>query len=677
MTMVETCNTSTSNVLEQSLDRIMCPVSFFWQPTRWEKLYEEFSLSVVLPVAGYYCAELCATFPSPVGYQVVKCQVVDIDECQLAEMDERELCGLNAACINVKASANLSTVEPNGYMCLCQHGYFTVQLWPTVCHGQGFDVTFFLTEKDKIMEEYGTQNLSWSNNTSATSVVSVVYLIRQVRQHVLSAIQQRVVGMGDSVSKTLFQASSIITEQSISFETTNIGTMWKVRVRIAAAFVETRTLIFRDMAAVIKDVLVHNESSSYVTHDVFELYTHTICGGNRSKNGVDDQSILYDVCTSNSDCVTRDSGMCNDEVAYLKVHAVETNSKSTNVDSLSNGGFELLSVRFDMTMRKWQLDLEFEDGRPKSRRILLLSKTREINGKRFFMSQDDLRCDSFQNVNSVSDHVVDLSRCIASISDNFNVLGSFHTWVYNNSIDNLKDLTTYRDLATGAFQPPLSSCTAKEHEQLDPSAIPQTANAAFISSTKIRRITVNLGYDDVVANVGMITQDVSTLDIRFVIGMATFQEKDGTISSTVAMRDIVTKIGSHFVLSHDITNEQVLDRVVPEISISLNIVSSPVIPSISWGFVSFYITLPNSAISAGITFDQDVIPVDSVIGSIAYFENSAIDTNPYPCIYLPDVESYGIFSESFACGRRLTSVSNISHICYQLQTFHTSIVSCI
>jgi len=122
---------------------------------------------------------------------------------------------------------------------------------------------------------------------------------------VLSAIQQRVVGVGDSVSTTLFEASSILTEQSITFETTNIGTMWKVRVRIAAAFVETRTLTFCDMAAVIKDVLVNNESSSYVTHDVFQLYTHTICGGNRSNNGVDDQSILYDVCTSNSDCVTR------------------------------------------------------------------------------------------------------------------------------------------------------------------------------------------------------------------------------------------------------------------------------------------------------------------------------------------------------------------------------------
>jgi len=72
---------------------------------------------------------------------------------QLAERDERELCGFNAACINVKTNANLSTVEPNGYMCLCQHGYFTVQLWPTVCHGQGFDVTFFLIENDKIMEE--------------------------------------------------------------------------------------------------------------------------------------------------------------------------------------------------------------------------------------------------------------------------------------------------------------------------------------------------------------------------------------------------------------------------------------------------------------------------------------------------------------------------------------------
>jgi len=225
------------------------------------------------------------------------------------------------------------------------------------------------------------------------------------------------------------------------------------------------------------------------------------------------------------------------------------------------------------------------------------------------------------------------------------VLRSFHTWVYNISIDNLKDLITYRDLATGTFQPPLSSCTAQEHDQFDPMDILKTTTGALGSSTKICRITVNLGYDDVVSSVGMITPGVSTLDIRFVIGLATFQENIGIMSSTVVMRDIFTKIGSHFVLNHDITNEQTVDRLVPEVSISLNIVSSSVIPSISWGFVSFYITLPNCTISAGITFDEDVVPVDSFIGSIAYFENSSIDTNPYPCIYLPDAERYQIFSE--------------------------------
>ena len=90
----------------------------------------------------------------------------------------------------------------------------------------------------------------------------------------------------------------------------------------------------------------------------------------------------------------------------------------------------------------------------------------------------------------------------------------------------------------------------------------------------------------------------------------------------------------------------------------MDIVSSPETPVHSWAFVSFYITLSSSAVAAGVRFDGDnFIPVDSVIGSIAMFENSAVDTNPYPCIYRPDGESYRIFSEKFACARVLNSVS--------------------
>ena len=73
----------------------------------------------------------------------------------------------------------------------------------------------------------------------------------------------------------------------------------------------------------------------------------------------------------------------------------------------------------------------------------------------------------------------------------------------------------------------------------------------------------------------------------------------------------------------------------------------------------FYITLPSSAVAAGVTFDDDVIPIDSVIGSIAFFENGAVDTNPYPCIYRPDGESFRMFSEQFACARALLSVSRV------------------
>jgi len=66
--------------------------------------------------------------------------------------------------------------------------------------------------------------------------------------------------------------------------------------------------------------------------------------------------------------------------------------------------------------------------------------------------------------------------------------------------------------------------------------------------------------------------------------------------------------------------------MAPEVSVSMHVVSAPMLPKRSWGFVTFYIHLPRSATAAGITFDHDVIPIDSVTGSIAFFEDGAVDT---------------------------------------------------
>jgi len=573
---------------------------------------------------------------------------VDIDECRLAEIAGQELCNLNAGCVNIKTPVMVDPAHSAGYMCVCHHGYFTTQLWPTVCSGQGFDVSFFLTEKTRQHPDLTV------GNYSGAAAISVVYLVRKAQKHVLELIQQRVVGVGDAVLSTLFEISSVFAEQSISYEATSAGMVWKVCVRIAAAFIDTRASTFRDIAATIRDALHNNE-----TWNLLQLHTHVICSGAANTDTLDGTLLLYNVCTGNTDCAGSHGGVCDDEVAYLQVQTVETSAKSSTVQASQAGDIQLISVRFDMDMRRWKMEVEFVDGCPDSRRILILSKTREINGGRFIVPPENARCGgAVAGTHGYGTHV-NVSTCVASLSETYTVLASFDAWAHNSSTDNLRDFSVYRDLATGPFSGPLLSCEAQEHIQINWSEMREIRAANTGDSRRLRRITVSLGYDDVVSAVGSSRPSTAGMDVNFFVGLVSLEDKNGTVSSITTTRDILTKIGSHFVLSHDITDEQDGNRVVPDLAISLNIVSSPETLSLSWGFVRFYITLPRSAVAAGVTFDDDVIPIDSVVGSIAFFENGAVDTNPYPCIYRPDGESYRIFSEKFACARALLSVSRL------------------
>ena len=85
--------------------------------------------------------------------------------------------------------------------------------------------------------------------------------------------------------------------------------------------------------------------------------------------------------------------------------------------------------------------------------------------------------------------------------------------------------------------------------------------------------------------------------------MATLRVRDGKMTTSVVTRDILTKIGNNYVLSHDITDESLNDIVVPSIAVSLYNVHSRTLPVSSWGFISYNIRLPPSAIAAGVTFD--------------------------------------------------------------------------
>jgi len=517
-----------------------------------------------------------------------------------------------------------------------------------VCSGQGFDVSFFLTEKTRQHHEFSV------GNYSGAAAISVFYLVRTAQKHVLELIQQRVVGVGDTVSSTLFGFSSVFAEQSISYEATSAGTVWKVCVRIAAVFIDTRASTFRDIAATIRDALHHNETWHFL-----QLHTHIICSGATNTENLDGTLLLYNVCTGNTDCAGTHGGVCDDEVAYLQVQTVQTSAKSSTVQPSQVGHIQLISVRFDMAMRRWTIEVEFVDGDPDSRRILILSKTREINGRRFILPHENARCGGVTAGNHGYGTLVNVSMCLASLSETYTVLASLDAWAHNSSSDNLRDFSVYRDLATGPFSGPLLSCEAQEHIQINWGEMHEIRAVNTGDLRRLRRVTVFLGYDDVVSAVGSSRPSTAGTDVNFFVGLVSLENKNGTVSSITATRDILTKIGSHFVLSHDITDEQDGNRVIPDLAISMNIVSSPETPSLSWGFVRFYITLPSSAIAAGVTFDDDVIPIDSVVGSIAFFENGAVDTNPYPCIYRPDGESYRIFSEKFACARALLSVSRV------------------
>jgi hypothetical protein len=149
----------------------------------------------------------------------------------------------------------------------------------------------------------------------------------------------------------------------------------------------------------------------------------------------------------------------------------------------------------------------------------------------------------------------------------------------------------------------------------------------------------------------------SEVSVDFFVVMATLRVRDGKKTTAVATRDILTKIGTNYVLSHDITDESLNDIVVPSIAVSLYNGHSRTLPVSSWGFISYNIRLPPSAIAAGVTVDQrDVIPVDSVIGSITFFQDDPLDTNAYPCIYRPSVESYVRFTAQVGCSNVIKSV---------------------
>jgi len=661
--------TTAQHTTTLSGDGLVCPVSSYWEPSRWLRWFDANVQLSSLPVAGYYCPSVCAQFPTPQGHQMQQCQLVDIDECAAAQHAGARICGLHATCINTPTRTGIAlgppdpphgTLNSTGYMCICQLGYFTVQMFPTECHDRGLEVAYFMTEE---AASYGTHLPLATNTTNTTTLapaISAMFRLTTARRLVLANIQALVPGINGSVSLSVFAASSVSTDTSITFETSGNSRVWKISMRLASAFVQMQDSTLKRMAIVIQDTLVGAGNV-----DDFHLHTQNICNG--------DGSTLQNVCSDNATCTVAGIGACTQNVAYVQAHLVHTNSGATSVDSQS-AGFAMRSVRFNMATQVWSLQLQFEDRQDGARRVLFLSKTRQLNGVTAYSERMDHACASHKVGGQPISDTEKLQQCFSGFADTFHVLQSYTdnfattSGITTQQLQRLQNgFSGYQDFSTGSFAT-LPYATAYEtafanlthHDPLVPMAAGQQ-----VLATRTRLVWVTLSYDEVVQLVGKYTAHGpghSDKSVEFFVGMATMRVADGHLSTLVTTRDILTRIGNNYVLTHDTTDANLDNVVIPFIAVSLFNVHSRSIPSASWGFVRYDIRLPPSAVAAGITFDQeDVIPVDSVIGSIAFFQDDPTDTNAYPCIFRPAVDSYDSFAAEFGCSDAIQSVSLLLH----------------
>ena len=642
---------------------MICSVSFFWEPTRWRNLFAAAYLAAQpLPKAGYYCPEVCALFPVPMGYTMEKCQLADMDECREALQANRAICNHQATCVNRKIGSHgerepaQGALNSTGYLCRCKLGFFTVQMSPTLCHGQGMDLLFLVTER--IASTFPTPNRTDVRSSSSKTLVkiasvlpthpavSVVHILKTARLRVLHNIQTQVAGVDKTVPTRVFAASSVFAEDSVSHENTAAGKVWRIHMRIAASFVAMTDTTLQNMATVLRTTLAEKSTWPHGGYDELQLQIQTVCSG----SGCDDDTRMLDECASDAECAATDSGVCENEIAYLQVHMIESNADAVSINAQPTG-FVIDAVHFDMVMRSWRLQLQFQDYQEHTRRVLLLSKTQQINGIALHVPQQERVCRADASAAGIAVHdKASIARCLQGISGSFHTLHSFADVAGNSSAAGELDLSTYADFATGNFSD-LTSTTAHEWSVVDVDAEDP------VLTTKTRKIVITLSYADVVRHVGTHTTRDGVMSISFDVAIASFRVRAGILSTTVAVRTIVTRIGKNFVLSNDVTDKQSNGNIVPTVSISLYSVQNRGHPLQSWGFVTFHVSLPASAVAAGVTFDHDVIPIDSVIGSIAFFSDNPVNTNPYPCIYRPDVNDYYNFAARFGCRQEIQSVS--------------------
>ena len=328
-------------------------------------------------------------------------------------------------------------------------------------------------------------------------------------------------------------------------------------------------------------------------------------------------------------------------------------SGSANIDSQTSE-FVLHAVAFDETARVWRLEIHFRESDNDGRRILLLSKTHVLDsGVYEYNAHSTEACAPAGEGELLQFDTPGLTACFRGLADTFHVLPSFGPFTDTIALgEDWEDAdgVVMPDLATGTFENLTGTSSAVSQEV-------QGVQPAFSRS---RAIVVTLAYNDVIDHVGMESRSGTAIQLDFFVGLATVRVHEGLVSTVVETRNIMTRIGVNYVVGHDITDEKHPGmHIVPVVAISLySVRSRDSKRPFSWDFITFHVSLPSTAVRAGVRLDQrDAIPVDSVVGSMSYFEDNPVPTNPYPCMHMPGMASYAAFSASFGCARSLQSVS--------------------
>ena len=206
---------------------MLCPKAFLWQPELWRALYESAFATQgapMLPVAGYYCGETCEQFPVPAGYYMHMCKLFDIDECREYDSNNSAattICSHYSECINIEVRvfnsqeimtfAGQGAVLGIGYKCICKHGFFTEQVRPVVCGGQGIEMTFFLTERMNVVTNNATASNSSFVNSNSTEgaaqlpqsvllpIMSSIFAIQKLKMQILHDFQKGLPEMLESL----------------------------------------------------------------------------------------------------------------------------------------------------------------------------------------------------------------------------------------------------------------------------------------------------------------------------------------------------------------------------------------------------------------------------------------------------------------------------------------------